>query len=263
MKKRICLIGLHEPEYQPIKEQFFGPIMIHEVLPKIALKNGILYVERSSGFGMLPVSTVVYHGIFGDDLDFIAALALWGGPCYPNPLAMMNCRLKLPCLVRALQHTRFPIPNRGYVAPKQTINMPTESVAKWGNWHCGENKERFTGAWQHSENACIIEPFLKGESVRVIIIGQQAWQIKLEGKDWLKSIHPDEAAFMPLDEELLADTQHLKKMLDMDIIANDYIVGEDGQKYLLEVNHIPNVTRFEETRRAYLDIVVTWLKKKA
>jgi hypothetical protein len=133
-----------------------------------------------------------------------------------------------------------------------------EQVAKWGNWHCGENKERFMDHWS-GENAAIIEPFHEGQAVRVVIIGNSWWQIRLEGNDWLKSIHHAQADFMDIDPELLEDTLRLKEAFRLEIIANDYIVGADGSKHLLEVNHIPNVTRFPELWAAYRDYVVQWV----
>lgn len=260
MKKRIAIIGLDPPEYEVIRKNYFGPLVYHPLLPKIKVQEGKLLVERNSGYGMLSVDKVVFHGIFEDDFDFIGGLALWGGPCYPNAFSMMNCRMKLPCLVRALQFSRFN-DQRGYLAKGLTMRTDKELVAKWGNWHCGENKHRFQDQWQSTESA-IIEPFFEGEAVRVIIIGKKHWQIKLEGTTWLKSIHADNAAFMEIDQELLEDTRNIQKGMGMDIIANDYIVGNDGRKHLLEVNHIPNVTRFEELREAYLEVVVDWMNKE-
>jgi hypothetical protein len=34
-------------------------------------------------------------------------------------------------------------------------------------------------------------------------------------------------------------------------------------RYLLEVNHVPNVTVFPEVREAYLDLVVRWAGEAA
>ena len=139
------------------------------------------------------------------------------------------------------------------------MEVGEERVAKWGNWHCGENKARFTGVWE-SEQACVIEEFLPGQAVRVVMIGEKYWQIKLEGEDWLKSIHAPDAAFMEVDTELLEDTRNLKRAFGLEIIGNDYIVEATGAKHLLEVNHIPNVTRFPEIWTAYQDYVVDWLR---
>src|SRR5262249_22054904 len=154
---------------------------------------------------------------------------------------------------------RFASPVRGYAAPGTPFEADNERVAKWGNWHCGENKARFTGSWS-SDQPCIIEPFLKGQAVRIVLIGDRFWQIRLEGEDWLKSIHDPRATFTPADEELVTDTRAVRQGFGLEIMANDYIVTDDGSKHLLEVNHIPNVTRFPEIWEAYRDYVVHWLK---
>jgi glutathione synthase/RimK-type ligase-like ATP-grasp enzyme len=106
----------------------------------------------------------------------------------------------------------------------------------------------------------VIEHFLQGEAVRIVVIGDRAWQIKLEGDGWLKSIHHENATFMQLDTELLDDTLTLKRAFGLDIIANDYIVTDEGSKHLLEVNHIPNVTRFPDIWDAYREYVVDWVR---
>lgn len=259
MTEYVCLVGLDEPEYTAIQARVEKPIIAHEILPGILVKDGQLWAQHMHGPRLVPISRMVYHGIYEDDLDFIAGLALWGGPCLPNPHGMMDCRLKLPCLVRALPHTRFGVPQRGYAAPWMRFDSEdTERVAKWGNWHCGENKARFTGSWR-GENPSIIEEFLPGQAVRVVIIGEHHWQIKLEGDDWLKSIHHAAACFMDIDRELLEDTQAIRKAFGLEIVANDYIVTESGSKHLLEVNHIPNVTRFPEIWEAYRDYVADWI----
>lgn len=231
------------------------------MIPKIRVLDGELYAETGRGVQMVAISSVIYHGIYAHDLDFITGLAFWGGACLPNPRGMMDLRLKLPGLMRALEHTRFGYP-RGFVSANTlTFTDDTERVAKWGNWHCGENKERFTDKWS-GEEASIIEPYFDGEAVRVVIIGDQHWQIKLEGDSWLKSIHHDTANFMDVDLELLDDTQNIQAAFGLEIIANDYIVTADGNKYLLEVNHIPNVTRFPELWDAYRDFAVNWVHKQ-
>lgn len=160
MKKRLAIIGLNKGIAQEIKRNFFGPIITHETIPKFLVYKGKLFIERSNGVGMLPVDKVIFHGIFENDFDFITALAIWGGDCFPNAMAMMNCRLKLPCLARALQMTKYNS-KRGMLSPNTAINVNEETVAKWGNWHCGENKAKFSANWK-SEEAAIIEPFLKG-----------------------------------------------------------------------------------------------------
>lgn len=258
MAKRICIIGLEKQLAEQIKKNHFGPVIYHAVIPKIMVKNGQLFVERSNGVGMLKVDKVIFHGIYENDLDFLTGLTLWGGDCFPNPFAMMNCRLKLPCLARALRVSKFNSP-RGFLSANTEVSVNELTVAKWGNWHCGENKEKFEKTWKGSEVA-VLEPFFEGEAVRIIVIGEKAMQIKLEGKTWLKSIHDESAHFMDLDSALLEDTLRIKKAFNMNLIANDYIVSSN-EKHLLEVNHIPNVMRFEKLQKVYLEEVLNWLQR--
>jgi len=261
MRQYTLVVGLDDAESQQIREQLETFVISHVVIPKIRVMDGELYAETGRGIQMVPISSVVYHGIYENDLDFITGLGFWGGPSLPNPRGMMDLRLKLPGLLRALDHTRFGHP-RGFASARTMISANDhERVAKWGNWHCGENKERFTDSWSGDE-ASIIEPFFDGQAVRIVIIGDEHWQIRLEGESWLKSIHHDTADFMDVDPDLLDDTRNIQRAFGLEIIANDYIIANNGEKYLLEVNHIPNVTRFPELWDAYLAFIVKWVTEQ-
>ncbi len=254
---RLLVVGLDEPEIVDLRRRLGGPAVCHSLLPAIRIEDGRLLAERASGPGMLEVDRVVFHGIFADDYAFLTALALWGGPCLPSARGLLDCRERLPCLARTLRITRFGQMRRGWAARGQTIERATDTVAKWGNWHCGENKERFVGSFTAPEPT-IVEPFIPGEAVRIALVGAHAWQIRLAGDSWLKSIHHPAAAFMPIDEELLADARALSAGLGLEVIGVDYIVGADGSKHLLEVNHAANVTVFPAIREAFLDLVARW-----
>ena len=263
--RRYSIIGLDRSETEYIADRLGDPVQAYEVLPRIIVQDSVLSIQSDSGFQYRPADKVVFHGIFADDHDTIAGLAIWGGPCLPNAHAMMDCRLKLPCLVRALQYTQFASPIRSFVSAGAEFaleeSLPSrECVAKWGNWHCGENKHRFSDRWT-AEEASVVEPFLDGEAIRVVVIGDRSWQIRLAGNDWLKSIHHAAAEFVTLDASLDADTRAVAAGFGLEIAANDYIVTSDGVPHLLEVNHIPNVTRFPEIWDAYVDYVVDWLRR--
>jgi hypothetical protein len=256
--KRILLVGLEPHEAEQFSAKIDGRVSAWTNLPPILVDNGELLVPRQSGPGLLAVDKVVFHGVFEADFDFFCGLALWGGPCLPGPQAMLDSRLKLPCLIKALEVSRFAAPRRSYLGPGAMLFSEAEQVAKWGNWHCGENKEKFVGRFMHPE-ACVIEPFLPGRSVRIAVIGDKNWQIALDGDDWKKSIHDDRAAFEEIDPELLADTRALQEVFGLPWIACDYIVCENGEKHLLEVNAMPNVSRFPPLWDAFEKIVLDWL----
>ena len=104
----------------------------------------------------------------------------------------------------------------------------------------------------------LFEEFIEGEAVRIVLVGGHAWQVRMAGEGWLKSIHSPGAAFMPIDPELLDDARRLADHFGLRTVGVDYIVAPDGGRYLLEVNHVPNVTVFPEVREAYLGLVARW-----
>ena len=171
MKEYVCIIGLDEQEAAEICDALEIPSFYRVTLPSIQVQGGQLRVETESRPRFVPVKKVVYHAIYENDLDFITGLSFWGGACLPNPRAMLDLRLKLPGLVRALEHTRFGFP-RGFATPHTPFQPEHESVAKWGNWHCGENKERISDLWSGDE-AAVIEPFIQGSAVRIVMIGDR------------------------------------------------------------------------------------------
>jgi glutathione synthase/RimK-type ligase-like ATP-grasp enzyme len=127
-----------------------------------------------------------------------------------------------------------------------------------GNWHCGEDKARFDGSWTVSEPT-LFEEFIEGEAVRIVLVGEHARQVRMAGEGWLKSIHAPDAAFMPIDPELLDNARRLAEHFGLRSVGVDYMVSPDGGRYLLEVNHVPKRDRvFPEVREAYLDLVVRW-----
>ena len=258
-KKRILIIGLEEAELQAIQEGITHMVVSYDMLPHIKLIAGKLWVESAQIPGKyLEVDKVVYHGIYENDFDFITLLALWGGACLPNAHGMMDCRLRHSGLVRAKRVSRFGNLPRGMSIEPQKWIAEKDTVAKWGNWHCGENKHRFEGEWESNEPT-VYEPFIKGSAVRIMIVGESFWQIRLTGDDWLKSIHHEASGEMRADPELVADAYQLSRHFGLQTVGIDYMVAETGEKHLLEVNHIPNVTVFPFVNKAYIKYTIRWL----
>jgi hypothetical protein len=258
---RILFVGLEEPEVQEITQQTGCLSVVYEHLPNVKLVEGELFAESRLHPGkFLKIDKVVYHGIFENDFDTLTLLALWGGPCLPDAGGMMDCRLRHSGLVRALRVTRFGNLPRGMSVGAGEWLAERPTVAKWSNWHCGENKARFQGAWTSPNEITVYEPFIEGEAVRLMLVGEQAWQIHLKGDDWLKSIHHTDAGQMPIDADLLEDARRLAAHFNFALVGIDYMIDNQGNKFLLEVNHIPNVTVFPFMREAYVAFAVQWIK---
>jgi hypothetical protein len=92
-----------------------------------------------------------------------------------------------------------------------------------------------------------------------MLMGNKHWQIKLTGDTWLKSIHNDGSWQMEVDEELLTDSKNIAAHFNLPMVGVDYMVGKDGSKHLLEVNHIPNVTVFPFINEAFVTFIPNWV----
>ena len=78
----LLLVGLDEPETTELRRRLDRPVLAFETLPRIRVDRERLLVEHPNFMNhFVPVERVAYHAIFEDDLDFLTALALWGGPC--------------------------------------------------------------------------------------------------------------------------------------------------------------------------------------
>jgi hypothetical protein len=262
-RKRILFVGLEEQEVNNIRQQLgYEYLTVHyDMLPNAKLENGTLFVESDSVPGKyLSVDKVVFHGIFEKDYDFLTLLSLWDGPCLPNATGMMDLRMRIPGLARALKVSKYGGIKRSMVIGQQDWESEKEVVAKWGIWHCGEDKHKFSGSWQSQETS-VIEEFIGGEAVRIMIIGDRYWQIRLTGEGWLKSIHNEGSWEMDVDPELLADGIAISKHFKLDTVGIDYMIGKDGNHYILEVNHIPNVTVFPFINEVFIDYTAKWIQE--
>lgn len=253
----LLTIGLERAEVKVLKDRVQLPLIAHEMLPKVQIRGGELFALHPDREQFIPVSKVIFHGIFENDLPTLAALALWGGPCLPGAHGMLDCRPRIANLARVRRVSRFAALPRGYADANTTFPVNAEMVAKWGEWHCGEGKERVKADHRVSEPT-LFEPFIGGTAVRVQLIGEKVFQLTLGGDGWKKSIHGEDTVFTDPDPELVDDTRRLADHFGLPVCATDYMVTASGERHLLELNHIPNVTQFAEMRAAYLDFAAVW-----
>ena len=155
----LLTIGLERAEVKELRSRVELPLIAHEMLPKVQIRNGNLFALHPDREQFVPVSKVIFHGIFEDDLPMLAALALWGGPCLPGAHGMLDCRPRIANLARVRRVSRFAAMPRGYADANTTFPVSTGMVAKWGEWHCGDDKERVTTDHRVNEPT-LFEPFI-------------------------------------------------------------------------------------------------------
>ncbi len=262
MDERVTLlVGYDAPEASQLADAIDGPVVVSEMLPRVRLDAGELLVSDPRRFGPpRPVGRVLYHALYDiePEIAFVTTLALWGGPCLPNPLGMLLARPRASNLAVARKASHFAALPRTYLPSGGAFTAESPTVAKWGEWHCGEGKEVFTGE-RHFDQPTLLEPFVSADAVRVQVVGDRAWQIRLGGADWKKSIHHPTAAIEPPDPRLVDDVQRVMDAFALELGASDFVVAPDGTPHLLEFNHIPNVTQFTEVWTGYLAFATRWL----
>lgn len=258
--QRVLVVGLDEPESEELRRRVHAAWVTYPFLPAYRLVDGQLEVESRKRVGQwLSVDAVVFHGVFEEDYEFMTALALWDGPCFTDPVGMLDCRHRMPNLARARRVSAFGGAPRGFVPAGETY--PVEDgetrVAKWSNWHCGKNKARFD-ADREADEPTLVEPFFDGEAVRITLLGDEVFQHELAGDDWLKSIEDERTEPVEPDPEIEDDARRIADHFGLEIAGIDYVVGPE-ETHLLEVNHVPNIDYFEAIREAYLDEVADWI----
>lgn len=164
----VVLIGLDPPESNDPLRRCAARLVAYPMLPRVQLRAEELFLGRG-GVWDCPVGKVVSHGIFADDLPAVTVLALCGGPCLPSAHGVLDTRPRIANQARCRRVPRFAGLPRSYADAGTMVTAVGSRVAKWGEWHCGEGKSRFDGAWAASEPT-LIEPFLDGEGVRVTAI---------------------------------------------------------------------------------------------
>ena len=149
--------------------------------------------------------------------------------------------------------TELPWTETRMVSTKPTMSVPAQkSCQSLGEVPGGLGHPRLPVV--HIVPVRSIEP----KAVRIVLVNQRTWQVRIAGDGWPKSIHHPDAAFVPIDPELLDKSQRLAAHCDLETVGSDDMVAADGTRHLLEVNHVPQVTVLGEVRLSILDLVVDW-----
>ncbi len=255
---RILLVGLGEDITDELQNRTEDNCIAYQELPKLMAQDGELLVASRRFLGQwLPVQKVVWHSYYEDYLPLLYAIAFSHATCFPDITRLIQLYDRHASLFYALQATAFPAP-RSFVSVPAELVPGAPAVAKQGNMHCGWDKVRFDEPTTF-EQPTLIEPFFEGESVRVLLIGDDVWQFHYVSEDWRKNVNGRVEKVQP-DATLVTDARRIAAHLGLDIAGVDYIVGDKGT-WLLEVNHFPGISDFPDVRSRYVDFVAEWIRQ--
>ncbi len=162
MQARPLVIGLDEPQLAELQATCDVNLIGFATLPGLPLLMVRFLWNQHRGRGCYRFRRVSFMASLRMILNFLPGWHFGAGPCLPNARALMDCRHRLPCLVRALSASKFAEPARGFASAGILYPNSGDRAAKWGNWHCGENKLRVPDDWR-AEHHSIVEPFIQGK----------------------------------------------------------------------------------------------------
>lgn len=88
------------------------------------------------------------------------------------------------------------------------------------------------------------EPFFKGSSVRILIIDQFNFGIKIDNKDsWIANSPGAETSIFDVDpkSDIAIHARNVANYFGLEFAGVDYIVGDDGKHHFLEINQFPGL----------------------
>jgi hypothetical protein len=172
-------------------------------------------------------------------------------PCWPDPrtLLRMNDRhCVMSCIVDAglidhdvwqgMHHTRT---HHGLT------NYPL--VLKVGNSHRGHGKY-LVSTWEHLhevepwDGIATLEPFFSGDSYRVLLVGEDAFGIRVaNGQSWIKNSVGADASFDVPCQQIIEHARNVASVFNLDVAGIDYVVNPKYPEdfHFLEVNQFPGI----------------------
>ncbi|MEI7895317.1 MAG: hypothetical protein WCI05_19630 [Myxococcales bacterium] len=218
--------------------------------------GGRLHRRRSTTEG--------FHGVvyFADARDKdverhnLRTMATHAIPCWPNPVALLAASGRHDAIDRCVAEGL--IDHR--VVQSQFTSRPPLAfpyVLKVGEEHRGEGKYLIRAAediprW---EGIATMEPFFEGESVRVLLVGDRAFGVKvLNDHSWIKNSMG--ASFEPWepDEAMVKHARRAAALFGLEIVGVDYVVDAAGFHFI-ELNPFPRLGMSRESASAAREVL--------
>lgn len=263
----LIAIGFEPYWVEAIKAEV-GHVVVHNTLPRGYSFGGQAFVESPSIFGKyLRPRGVMYYCYFENSQPICRALAISETPTFPNVRKTLLHDDKTLSLVAALDAEL----DTGLITPQvprgfsDDIPVPMgkgeQAVAKWGEWHCGEGK-KICKSEVTAPEAAIIEPFIEGESHRILVVGNSAWQLHYESDDWRKNVNSTITVLDNPDKELILRAHRTASNLGLVVAGVDYIINDDGA-FLLEVNAYPGLYQVPQAEQKFISMAIQWAQSLA
>jgi len=169
-------------------------------------------------------------------------------PCWPDPAALLAVSERHAALARVVAAGLVDHPVVQAQFSRQPL-LPLPYVLKIGDEHRGEGKVLIRSAsdipsW---EGIATMEPFFEGESVRVLLIGDCAFGVRIRNDDsWIKNSPGASVEAWEPDGAIVAHAQRAMRLFGLEIAGVDYVIDSNGFHFI-ELNPFPRVGLSKES----------------
>jgi len=176
--------------------------------------------------------------------------------CWPNPKVLLKMTDRHKVLEECKAYGL--VDHEIYQSDEFVYQIEFPFVLKVGTEHRGIGKHLIQSVkdipeW---EGIATMEPFFEGESVRVLIIGNDTFSFKVTNEtSWIKNGPGADIEKVSVSDELVEHAKNAARYFGLDIAGVDYIVEKDGTPHFLEINQYPGLGLFddmEECARSFL-----------
>jgi len=176
-------------------------------------------------------------------------------PCWPDPAALLGVFDRHAALSRCISAglVDHPVIQAEF---SRKAALPFPYVLKIGNEHRGEGKYliRSTADIPPWEGIATMEPFFLGESVRVLLLGNRAFGVRIHHDDsWIKNSPGARLEMWTPDASIIEHARKAKDLFELPIAGVDYVVNARGFHFI-ELNPFPRVGLSEESTLVARDI---------
>lgn len=268
----LITIGVEPREVEYLRDQVDARVVAYPGVPEIYALDGKLFVESANVMGKyLQPSGVIYHGYFeGPAVEQARrAIALSDIPSYPDVRSTILHDDRVHSLLLAQQfdtvEREFEL-HRGYLPAtaypgdrgQKWPSFEGERVVKWGNRHAGEGKKRVQ-CFNTIPEPALVEPFVRGRSERILLVGESSWHLTYASLDWRKNVGATVTIEPEVDATLLYRAQAIAKGLRLPVLGVDFITDPvEANSYLLEVNAYPGFEDVPDAAMSFVGDAARW-----
>ncbi|MDI1451387.1 hypothetical protein [Polyangium sp. 6x1] len=178
----------------------------------------------------------------------LRVLAEHGIPCWPDPTALRAASQRHAALARCVAAGLVEHPVVQSQSTREPL-LPFPYVLKTGEEHRGEGKHLIRSShdipsWDGIATA---EPFFEGESVRVLLLGERAFGVRIlnEGT-WIKNAPGASFEAWTPSKAIVAHARQAAQLFGLTVAGVDYVIDRSGPHFI-ELNPFPRVNLTNES----------------